>query len=280
MFRIKSIIDNCVEYISAFELQRRNYSIVRLLLAAALFNDIILVPSDALTLPYKHSLSLFALLNGTTSKTLAIIILIFYVTGRYQIIASILFFWVCYSLRCAAYFANGGNCLIVTLALLMIPLSFLSSKKSSDNQVRFVINCFSVLSIVTIQLQITIVYFFSAWSKLFDHTWRNGTAMFYWANEPYTGWPDWMSGFKNYFFATSFLPLTVGWSVIIFEFILAFAFMFSERIKNKLLIAAIAFHSMLAVFHGLVSFSIIMAAALILYLLPMNKNAAKSISYN
>jgi antimicrobial peptide system SdpB family protein len=280
MFRDKAIEKSITEYILSFRLNEKKYRLVRILISLAVCNDILFYPSGSFTLPYAHSFSLFSLFDETTAKIFSVFILLFYILGFVPIITSILFFWLCYSLRSAEYAANGGNFLVMIFAFLMVPLSIVSAKKKNTEQIQFVLNASALLSIFTIRLQVSVVYFFSAWAKLKDVTWRDGSAIFFWANEPYTGWPNWMGSFKEYFFQYSLLSGIISWSVIVIEFLIAFAYLFSRPAKNKIFISAVVFHLMIAIFHGLVSFSLVMIAALILYIRPLNKNEEKIISYN
>jgi antimicrobial peptide system SdpB family protein len=280
MFRDKAIEKSITEYIFSFRLHEKRYRFVQILIAVAVCNDILLYPSGSFTLPYAHSFSLFSLFDETKAKIFSVVILLFYILGFVPVITSMLFFWLCYSLRSAEYAANGGNFLVMILAFLMIPLSIVSAKKKKAEQIQFVLNASALLSIFTIRLQVSVVYFFSAWAKLKDVTWRDGSAIFFWANEPYTGWPNWMDSIKEYFFQYSLPSTIISWSVIGIEFLISFAYLFSKPIKNKIFISAIIFHLMIAIFHGLVSFSLVMIAALILFIRPLDKNEKKIISYN
>jgi antimicrobial peptide system SdpB family protein len=279
MFRVKQIENSITEYVFSFRLNEKRFKIVRILFSLAVLNDILLCPTGSFTLPYPHFFSLFSLFNETVGRVFSFCVLLSYAAGFFPLITSILFFWVCYSLRCAEYAANGGNNLVMILSCLMIPFSFHSLRNKNNDQLQFSINSLLCLSILFVRLQISIVYFFSAWSKLKDVTWRDGTAIFFWANEPYSGWPNWMDRLKEYFFQYPLSSVILAWTVIIFEFCIAFAFLFSDRIKNKIFISAIWFHILIAILHGLVSFSLIMIGALILFIRPLNKEEEKITSY-
>jgi hypothetical protein len=63
----------------------------------------------------------------------------------------------------------------------------------------------------------------------------------------------------------------ITWGAMVLELLLFMALLMPKRVWGVLLIAAIAFHAAIAAIHGLISFSLVMTGALILYLRPTEK---------
>jgi hypothetical protein len=62
------------------------------------------------------------------------------------------------------------------------------------------------------------------------------------------------------------------WGVIFFEFLLFLALFINKKYYKYLLAAGLIFHFAIIVIHGLSSFFLAMAAALIFYLAPLGTN--------
>lgn len=84
---------------------------------------------------------------------------------------------------------------------------------------------------------------------------------------------DWLKNLLLPFFQTSWGVVLITWGTIIFEVLLFTAIVMKKDDKRRhyLLVAGLLFHFSIILVHGLVSFFFSTAAALILYLRPLDK---------
>jgi antimicrobial peptide system SdpB family protein len=95
--------------------------------------------------------------------------------------------------------------------------------------------------------------------------WRNGTALYYWFQDPVVGppfkgpqiWVDLFNGFP-------ILLIAVTWSVLVLEILIGMSWMWSQRARIILCSAGIIFHLSIIINHGLTSFFFTMTAVLII----------------
>jgi antimicrobial peptide system SdpB family protein len=117
-------------------------------------------------------------------------------------------------------------------------------------------------------LQVAGIYFHAAAGKVTVEDWANGTALYYWLRHPIVG----VTGV----WARIMLPLTehalpvalLTWGVVLLEFLLGAAFLCGKPLQRALLGFGVAMHLGILLLHGLVSFALVMMAALVLYLRP------------
>ncbi len=116
----------------------------------------------------------------------------------------------------------------------------------------------------------SVLYFDAAIEKIKIKEWIDGTAVYYWFNDPIFG----AVGIWHYLFGFLFTsPLAtpvIAWSVMLFELVLGSGIFMSERYKPKLFTLAVLFHLFIILIHGLFSFFFSVVGGLILYLLPIN----------
>ena len=107
-------------------------------------------------------------------------------------------------------------------------------------------------------------------AKLGVPEWVDGTAVYYWMNDPSFGPSGWLRPFVMSLM-TSRLVVAVTWGTIVLEFALALGLVVSPRARPYLLVFGISLHAAIGVVIGLTSFALAMIAALILYLHPLNE---------
>lgn len=127
------------------------------------------------------------------------------------------------------------------------------------------------VTMFAIRLQVAIIYFHSTVAKLFNEEWVNGTAVYYYMLDPLLGLPEFLLKVFNPIF-TSWLIVLPTWGTLLIQTVLFAALFAPKRIWKYILIFSLLFHETIALMLGLVSFSIIMSAALILYLRPINEH--------
>ncbi|MEU5430457.1 sporulation-delaying protein SdpB family protein [Streptomyces olivoreticuli] len=124
-------------------------------------------------------------------------------------------------------------------------------------------------ALVVARLQMTIVYFQASVAKLPHAEWADGSAMFYWANSPTFGAPDWLRGPVSAIVSTPAGVAVTTWAPVALELALAAALLMPQRFRWRLLPLGLLFHLSIALMMGLWSFALAMWAGLLLLLTPI-----------
>jgi antimicrobial peptide system SdpB family protein len=262
-------------------------------LVTLLFNDIDLITDmrllEVTSTNAKNILlntaSLFGIAGPQPGRIIAVLILLFAISGYYPKISAILQAWVHVSLCNSLIIIEGGDQLASNLSLLLIPICLFDPRK---NQWRETIdeptawqknrNIFFNLYYLLIILQVSVVYLHAATGKLLKDDWLDGTCLYYWTTNNMFGAPLWMQEFYNMITLSSFTPIA-AWSVILLELGLFASILATNRyIKRFFLISGLLFHFSILITHGLVAFFFAMFAALVLYLDSENEILRKIIS--
>ena len=124
---------------------------------------------------------------------------------------------------------------------------------------------------VAIRVQLAILYLHAAFAKCAVPEWQNGTAIYYWLVDPQYGVADWLQPIVLPLLRLPYVVAPVTWAVIAFEFTLFAGLLADKRYRPFLLGGGLLLHLSIAILHGLVSFSLAMSGALILYLRPFEQ---------
>jgi len=124
-------------------------------------------------------------------------------------------------------------------------------------------------SVYLLRFQVAVIYFEAMVTKVGVPEWKNGTALFYWFNDPGFGMPEWLTPLLQPLLTHSVAVSAATWGVIIFEATLFLGLVMDKRWRSILLPAGLLFHLAIVFVHGLAIFFCSMAAALILYLRPV-----------
>lgn len=246
------------------------FSSVNVLFDYSLFHDV----NSKHLLGNINFFMLFGWENLIWAKTISALILLVIASGIYPRFTGILQWWIASSLFYSSSLLEGGDQINAIICFLFIPITLLDSRKwhwnskdfSEDR--KFVGN----LMFVLISIQIAMVYLNAATDKVYAGTeeWKLGNAIYYYLNDSYFSYPDWMDPFLNILMANSFVVSSITWGTILLELIL-FGILFSNRnMKLAFFPIAVIFHLGIAVFLGLVSFFMAMLGGLIVYLVPKN----------
>jgi len=111
-----------------------------------------------------------------------------------------------------------------------------------------------------------LVYFHAGVGKIGKEEWSNGTAVYYWFNDPTFGMPDFVRPLLEPILANPLGVITVTWGVIFLEILLFMAIIMNDKPRYFLFYPGLAFHLLIIVIHGLFSFFFAMAGGLLLYL--------------
>jgi antimicrobial peptide system SdpB family protein len=121
---------------------------------------------------------------------------------------------------------------------------------------------------IVIRLQVSILYLNAGIAKLKVDEWVNGTALYYWFQNPVVGLDTFLKPIVLNLFESPLIVSLCTWMVIGFEIFLSSALVMPKRYWKALLVMGLSFHFIIAIFHGLISFGFAMSAALVLYLRP------------
>jgi antimicrobial peptide system SdpB family protein len=184
--------------------------------------------------------------------------------------------WITLSFQMNAVVTDGGDQLAAVLTMLLLPVALADSRRWhwqwKGNSVLLMNAPFLGVSVLAalflIRLQVAGVYFHSAAGKFAVAEWANGTAVYYWLTHESYGGPPWLMPALMPFLTTGFSIGMITWSVVLVEFVLAAGLFVPRRHWNLLFMLGMALHGSILVIHGLVSFSLVMMAALFLYVSP------------
>jgi len=226
-----------------------------------------------------NSWALFCLTNSSldVARVVAGICLLVCATGIVPWATAVPGAYIVVSLSMTTTLGDGGDQLYGILALLLLPLSLTDWRRNSWNtdqsqRCADARGALALLGWVLIRAQIFIVYLEAAVGKLAVPEWANGSAMYYWLRNPTFGPGELLAPFVHA--ATALPPITgiLTFGTIALEFCLAIGPLFSMQARRALLFAGLLLHGGIVVLMGVTSFSIVMAAALLLHLVPMNSN--------
>lgn len=240
-------------------------------LLTILFNDSSIISNSSLVTasPFAH-LSLFSLTSFHTGSVISVLILLFVLSGYLPQISAILQAWVHLSILLSFTIIEGGDQVASNLSILLIPVCIADPRinqwRDYKKQPLYYRRLFLNVYYFLVQVQVAIIYLHSAVGKINRPDWRNGTCMYYWITDNTIGAPLWLQRIYEPLLLSKYVPL-FAWTVIFIELGL-FACLFSTNtyVRRLFLFLGIMLHAGIAFTHGLMSFSIIMIGALILYL--------------
>uniref|UniRef100_F4C9S8 HTTM domain protein n=1 Tax=Sphingobacterium sp. (strain 21) TaxID=743722 RepID=F4C9S8_SPHS2 len=208
----------------------------------------------------------------------AIFFLILVIIGWMPRITAILHFYITLSFLIMCVFIDGGDQVATVLTLLLVPIAagdkrhWHFGKSLPMNQSHnFYMKCVAWFAYIAIRLQVAIIYLHAGTGKFVSNEWVNGTAVWYWFNDPMFG--------ANYYVNLVLTPMLkspviiffITWGSMVLEILLFLALTMKTSYRKQILLAGILFHLSIFVIQGLFSFFFSMTAALLLYLYPINE---------
>jgi antimicrobial peptide system SdpB family protein len=239
---------------------------------------------------FAKSFSLFCLFpdNLLLGKIIAMTILFLVVIGIYPRFTGVLHWWVNYSFITSSPLVDGGEHAAAVLSLLMIPLTLtdgrrwhwqtldISHESGLWSKTKQLIGL-SAHQIV--RIQVAVIYLHAAVAKCSVPEWQNGTAIYYWFSDEMFGLADWLKPIIGPVIENGYTLPLLTWSIIVLEFLL-FAGLFMHRHKRMYVLAlGLLFHFFIGLVHGLISFALIMTAALIIFLYPIDRPLGLSFKF-
>jgi len=219
-------------------------------------------------------------------RWIAVALLVVVASGWRPRLTCIFHWWISFSLMSSSVLMDGGDQVAAILTLLMLPVCLTDQrvwhwqppiKNEASQEAGRLPNgelrrrLVALSSFALIRLQVAAIYFHAAIGKMQVTEWADGTAVYYWLSDPVFGLPSHFAPIVRPLLVNGTTLTAITWGTIILEMLLAAGLVMDRRGWKPLLIAGLAFHAGIGLFQGLVSFAIIMMAALILYLHPVRE---------
>ena len=274
-------IDNWVKLSAEFNIHNNIYGLSRSIMAFALLVTLVFNPTEVLFptistynpafITGPSSFSIFYMLSSdlVLAKSISLIILSAVLVGWRPRLTGILHWWIAFSFFSSCPTIDGGDQIGAILSFFFIPITLSDNRKwhwSAQNPTcNFYLANINHLFYLCIRIQASIIYFFAATEKLAVPEWKNGTVIYYWLNHSSFGMNESFRFFVDPIIESPAVAI-ITWSVLILEVLLSMALIAPPNLRKILLPAAIVFHFLIFIFHGLFTFFFYMTALLIMYL--------------
>ncbi|WP_053161092.1 sporulation-delaying protein SdpB family protein [Streptomyces caatingaensis] len=124
-------------------------------------------------------------------------------------------------------------------------------------------------ALVVARLQMSFVYFQASVAKLPHAEWADGTAMWYWGQNPAFGAPSWLRPLVHAVVSAPWGVALMTWLPLVIEISLAAALLLPRRARRAAMAAGLFFHLCIALVMGLWSFALAMAGGIVVLCLPL-----------
>ncbi|MDX3853408.1 sporulation-delaying protein SdpB family protein [Streptomyces sp. AK02-01A] len=185
--------------------------------------------------------------------------------------------YVNFSVYTGIAISDGGDQIAMNLSLLLVLPAlgdrrrwhWSPSEEVPSSKARQVWSVLGISALAMAQLQMSILYFQSSVAKFSHAEWADGSAMYYWANDPSFGAPSWLRPLLDPFVTTPLWVALLTWVPLLIELSLAASLLLPLKVRKVLLVVGLAFHLSIAVMTGLWSFAAAMWGGLALLCLPL-----------
>ncbi|MEJ8285675.1 sporulation-delaying protein SdpB family protein [Curtobacterium citreum] len=287
----RGVLDAAVRFIVEVSPYSSSLAIARTLLALSTLLTVLLTPSAALFIGSPDNpdgvvcdaatarWSLFCMAGGATpmTMTLVIVVMVAVLSGYLPAVTAVPHWWVAWSLNIGSPIRDGGDQVAAVLTLLLVPLLLLDRRRSHwSPDRRWSARPWGVRGVawgvlVIVWVQASVLYANAAIAKFAVAEWANGTALWYWIQEPSFRPPAaflWLARVAQDALAGAVI---VNYGVLALELLAAALLFVRPGVRRVALPILIAFHISIGVMFGLWSFFLSMAALLVLYLrVPRN----------
>lgn len=223
---------------------------------------------------------IFSILGFEFGFIFSLLILILVVTGFFPAITSFLHFYV--STSYTLHFSNicdGGDYLATLITFLLIPVYITDFRKNSWCDYSR-ITLFPKLNLISrsvnynaLRLLICIIYFHAGSSKFNVTEWYNGTAIYYFLNDPMSGNTFFIeNAFFKYILSKPLFITIFTWGTLFTEILLSFMIFCTSYKYRKIAFAlGLILHLCIIPTFFIPAFSFKMIACLFFYLLVLPK---------
>ncbi|AGA21539.1 Hypothetical protein YitN [Bacillus subtilis subsp. subtilis str. BSP1] len=207
-------------------------------------------------------------------RWVCIVILVLVVIGWRPRITGVLHWYVSYSLQSSLIVIDGGEQAAAVMTFLLLPITLTDPRKWhwSTRPIegkRTLGKITAFISYFVIRIQVAVLYFHSTVAKLSQQEWVDGTAVYYFAQEKTIGFNGFFQALTKPIVTSPFVVIPT-WGTLLVQIVIFAALFAPKKHWRLILIIAVFMHEIFAVMLGLISFSIIMAGILILYLTPID----------
>lgn len=213
---------------------------------------------------------IFMVMPPADARLVVIAVLLLVMTGLVPQITGLLHVWVGFSIHNYFLVLNSGDELTYILPLLLLPLCLTDPRLNQWRRVGGVHPLSNIVAWVVlwaVRVQAAIMYFDACVAKLWSPYWRNGTAVYYYTSHYRLGATGWLRT-VNEWLTLSPVVYLLTWGVLLFELALVACLFMPLRIRRRFFWPAVAFHFLIVINFGLITFFIAILALLILFLSP------------
>lgn len=233
-----------------------------------LWGDNGVVPYSTFREMTQGSLSLYLLFRSPIYHTLIFyvgaLVTIAFILGFRTRITSVLFYVFTWSLYTRSWFLlTGGDNLLYLIAFYLmftecgayfsVDSLLRRPQNSPGNPFVAMLHNYGLLAII---IQISLLYFTSAFYKSQGHMWQDGTAIYYILRTSEFN----LSSFAHYLYDHAWTVTMATWFTVVFQMSWPFL-IWNRRAKPFVALGALSLHSMIGYFMGLVWFSFVMMSA-------------------
>ncbi|HEX2195631.1 MAG TPA: sporulation-delaying protein SdpB family protein [Actinomycetota bacterium] len=218
------------------------------------------------------------------ARWIAMALLLVVASGWRPRVTGLVHWWVANSFAFSITIPDGGDHLTSLLTFLLLPLTLTDPRRwhwapaeeaeAPASAARDTAKLFAFSGLAVVRLQMAGVYFHAAVAKFGVAEWADGTALYYWLNDPVFGAPHWARSWLGPVLENPLGVAAVTWGSMLTELALFLGLVLHRRFWKYLLPLGLVFHWVIAFSMGLFSFSTAMTGALILYLRPFDEEFA------
>lgn len=263
----------------ALGLLRAGIALAHLLTLATTSTDYLIRPAAGIPDPLEcsniKSLSMYCLAPNDQLwivRALGIAICCLCISGFLPRLSALLFFWLSFSAFNTWIITDGGDQVILNISLLVLLINMGEPRKNqwfpplpSSNEWKLRIG---FLLTALIKIQVFAIYFHAGVAKAAVDNWANGTEVYYDLSHPMFGANQTVSWLLQPFINNGLVVQILTWGTMVVEVFIAFAIFGSKRAKATAWVLAFSLHIGIAIFMGIVSFSIAMITVATFALLP------------
>lgn len=283
---VRVVLRAAMNFIDEVSPYNSSLAIARSLLALSTLTTVLFTPSWALFLSSPTNpdgvvcdaasarWSLFCAAGGASPLTQLVVVTVTVsvLSGYLPAVTAIPHWWVAWSLNIGSPVRDGGDQVAAVLTLLLVPLLLLDRRRNhwvrdrwwDSRSWRVHGTAWAVVTIVWVQA--AVLYANAAIAKFAVAEWANGTALWYWIQEPSFRPPAPLLWLAETAQASYLGAVAVNYGVIGLE-LLAAALLFTRPDTRRVALPImLMFHFLIGVMFGLWSFFLSMAALLVLYL--------------
>jgi antimicrobial peptide system SdpB family protein len=266
---------------ASFEPRARWLGLSRSVLAAAVLSVLVFTPDrdlfisagteSGLRCAGVRAVSLWCLTGPdgfTACRAVAFAVLGLTVAGFRPRWTCLPFWYLTFGLGTAMTVANGGEGVARIIALLLIPLGLADDRTWQWTRPTAAISPelrgAAHVALLFLRLQVLVIYANAAVAKLGDPRWRNGSAFGAVLHDRYYGAPEAVLRFADPVLALPGAAAAAAWLTILAELAIAAAMPAPVAVRRKALWVAVVLHGSIVLGMGLVSFGVVMVAAVAL----------------